>query len=103
MAWVVDMGKGLVRVPRDQDALEPLPIRALAIAIGSTSGQIWTATANEILRIDGNGVAAVRTPFGKPSGQVWMAPSEFRAEKTFDDRTVPCDRATTPALRQVSS
>jgi hypothetical protein len=73
MAWVVDIGKGLVRVPRDQDPLEPLPIPALAIAIGSKSGQIWTAKENEILRLDANGVAVVRIPFEKPSGQVWLA------------------------------
>jgi DNA-binding beta-propeller fold protein YncE len=73
MAWVVDMRKGLVRVPRDQDALEPLPIPALAIAISSTSGQIWAATENEILRLDAKGVAVVKLPFEKPSGQVWLA------------------------------
>jgi DNA-binding beta-propeller fold protein YncE len=73
MAWVVDFRKGLVRVPRDQDPLEPLPIPALAIAIGRTSGQIWAATESEVLRIDGNGAVVVRTPFGRPSGQVWLA------------------------------
>ena len=73
MAWVVDMHKGLIRVPRNQDPLEPLPIPALAIAISSTSGQIWTATENEILRLDAKGVVIVRIPFEKPSGQVWLA------------------------------
>jgi len=73
VAWVVDAHKGLVRVPRDQDPLEPLPIPAMAIAIGSKSGQIWTATSEEVLRLDANGVAVVRIPFEKPSGQVWLA------------------------------
>jgi hypothetical protein len=73
MAWVVDMRQGLIRVPRDQAPLAPLPIAALAIAAGGESGQIWAATANEILRLGVNGVAVVRIPFAKPSGQVWLA------------------------------
>jgi hypothetical protein len=73
MARVVDMRQGLVRVPRDQAPLAPLPIAALAIATGGESGQIWAATENEILRLDANGVALVRIPFDKPSGQVWLA------------------------------
>jgi hypothetical protein len=71
-ASVVDYGKRLIRVPLDKDPLEPLPIAAMAVAIGSNSGQIWTATKDEIIRLK-YGVAVVRTRFGKPAGQGWLA------------------------------
>ena len=73
MAWVVNRRNGLVRVPRRQDPVEPLAIRAMAIAIGGECGQIWTATTNEILRLDNKGVTILRIPFEKPSEQVWLA------------------------------
>ena len=71
-AWVVDLGKALVRVPRGEQPRDPLPIPALAVAIGSKSGQISIATRDQILRLR-YGVAVVKTTLGKPSGQVWLA------------------------------
>jgi hypothetical protein len=71
-AWVVDLGKALVRVPRGEAPREPIPIPALAVAIGGESGQIWVATPDQILRLK-FGVAVVKIALGKPSGQVWLA------------------------------
>jgi hypothetical protein len=71
-AWVVDLRKALVRVPIGEDPREPLPIPALAVAIGSNSGQIWVATRDHVIRLK-YGVPVVRFSLGKPSGQVWLS------------------------------
>jgi hypothetical protein len=71
-AWVVDYRKSLVRVPIGEVARDPVPIPALAVAIGHKSGYIWVATADQVIQLK-LGVPVVKTPLGKPSGQVWLA------------------------------
>jgi len=71
-AWVVDYRKSLVRVPLGEDAREPVPIPALAVAISNTTGKIWVSTADEVIQLR-LGVPVAKYPLGKSSGQVWLA------------------------------
>ena len=49
-AWVVSLGSEILRFTADGQELPALPVKARAIAISPTTGQVWATTETEILQ-----------------------------------------------------
>ncbi len=71
--WVSDLRKTLTRISLDDDRVQELPIRAVAVAFGPTGDQLWVTTETELLRLDNQGKILSKVPLGRPSGQSWLA------------------------------
>ncbi len=72
-AWAVFLGSGILRITADGKELPPLPVKARAISISPTTGQVWVTTETEILRLDGAGQPKTFSRFDARSGQSWPA------------------------------
>jgi hypothetical protein len=73
IAYLVDLRSAILRFTPEGGRLPPVPIAALAVAIGEMSGQIWATTKFEVLRLDQSGAALSRSPLGSDSGQSWLS------------------------------
>jgi DNA-binding beta-propeller fold protein YncE len=72
-AWVVDMGSEVLRFAADGRGLPPIPVKATAVAISPTTGDVWLTTETEVLRTDEAGVVLSRAPFRTRSRQSRLA------------------------------
>jgi thiol-disulfide isomerase/thioredoxin len=72
-AWVVDLRSEVLCLTADGHALPPLPIKATAVAVSPTTGDVWVTTDSEVLRVDPSGAVLSRTPFGSRSRQTRLA------------------------------
>jgi len=73
IAWVVNDRSEVLRFRPNGQELPPLPIKAVAIAISPTTGQVWVNTTEETIRLDDAGQPAARSPFHASSLQSWLA------------------------------
>jgi beta-lactamase regulating signal transducer with metallopeptidase domain/thiol-disulfide isomerase/thioredoxin len=72
-AWFSGYGRGLRRVTASGELGEPLAITASNIAISPTTGDVWMATADAVLRLDGAGKVLNKVPHRAESRQAWLA------------------------------
>lgn len=71
-AWVVGFRSEVLRFTPDGRELPPLPIKAVAIAISPTNGQVWVTTETRIVRIAPDGQTTARYLMRAPSHQSWL-------------------------------
>jgi len=75
MAWVVNLRTELLCFTADGEELPAFPVKAVAVAVSPTSGQVWATTETEVIRLDDDGLPAFSSPLGggAMSGQSWLA------------------------------
>jgi len=75
MAWVSNLRTELLRFTADGKELPPLPVKAVAVAVSPTSGQVWVTTEADVIRLNNDGLPAFSSPWGAGamSGQSWLA------------------------------
>jgi hypothetical protein len=71
--WVSALGSDLTRISLEDDSVRDVPIRAIAVAVGPSSDQLWATTSTELLRLDPAGKVIARAALGGPSSQSWLA------------------------------
>jgi hypothetical protein len=72
-AWVVDLRNALLRIPLEGDDIIEQPIPAVAVAVASSTGHVWAATADHLLRLDDRGRVELKLARRAPSQQCWLA------------------------------
>ena len=75
MAWVVNLRTELSASRPMARNCRLFPIKAVAVAVSPTSGQVWATTETELIRLDDDGLPAFSSPLGggAMSGQSWLA------------------------------
>ena len=71
-AWITAYNKGIRRVSADGVPGPPLPVEGKSLSISPTSGEIWLANKDALLRLDPTGKVLAKSPFTKPCLQSWL-------------------------------
>jgi DNA-binding beta-propeller fold protein YncE len=72
-AWFSGYGRGLRLATTDGILSDPLPIIASNIAISPTTGDLWVATSEAVLKLDSSGKVLAKYPHRAESSQAWLA------------------------------
>jgi len=72
-AWVVDRRSAILKVRSGAMSPERISVAAVAIAIGSQTGEIWVTTENQVVHLDKQGKPLAKYAMRRPSKQSWIA------------------------------
>jgi beta-lactamase regulating signal transducer with metallopeptidase domain/thiol-disulfide isomerase/thioredoxin/DNA-binding beta-propeller fold protein YncE len=72
-AWFSGYGRGLRRVTPAGELKELSPVVASNIAFSPTTGEVWVATNDAVLKLDRTGAVLAKIPHRAESSQAWLA------------------------------
>ncbi|MDB5390229.1 MAG: resA 1 [Planctomycetaceae bacterium] len=72
-AWIGFVGNGGIRhVSHNGPIGDLIPLRVSQFSVSPTTGAIWTATRDAVLKLDSDGKTLLKSPFRGPSSQAWL-------------------------------
>ncbi len=71
-AWITAYNKGIRRVSADGVPGPPLSVAGKGLSISPTTGEIWLANKDALLRLDPTGKVLAKSPFAKPCLKSWL-------------------------------